>query len=730
MAASLHGELPLLKPVIVVGFVRGCVPVVHEMLRHDDFDVVAAYADQQEELAAANIPTRALREKLTPEREARITAAYNARADAVRETLADTSEDLRACVEHALAHDVLQTMLLIELLRVWVEEEDVRLVFVPHDYPRDTKALVMAARRWGVPSFHVLHGYTYGTWNMMGEMYADRTAVFSEACKQLYLEVGVPEERMVVTGNPSWDAAMRVRTWLYGKTAQNVLGVDLDKPVVLFAHTYTHRLSNVSSRYPQYANEILGEIMQAFAELSAKHPDWQFILRPHPNDVLTEHTLREDSERMGIRNVFVDRDLHVLMSLAIADVVLCIQSNVGIEAILTGKPVINVMLDANGKEVFDEGWGRLFNERDAVLDVREAATLVPAIESVMCDDAVRAEILSRRDYSIEHFCDRPDGKASRRAAQVALSMMGYAPDRREAAERHPEFEPMLAGAVPDTAKQVLVVGRAAGYVADVIEARVPKATVVTAANSEEKSDRFDCVVFSDPLPHTGEAEALLRVAAAKSSSCVVAAFRNGGVYEARAAHAAAVWTPPIGPCEASIALGEFSQAGVDVVLSRGGLSAEDLLVVTGDPVPDVCVAAVPDPGEVATLSTVGWMVRAVPKESGPGAWGMVFRERAGKAEEAHARGEAFATVGNWTEAVAAFNAAVELWDGEVRYWVDLGRALLKAELPDRAWGVFVNALLESPGDVGARDGLRDAAHVLERELDAERILGRYLAPAE
>lgn len=322
-----------------------------------------------------------------------------------------------------LQRDLPEQMAVVEVMRLLAADYGLRLVITPEDVTRDTRTAVLAARALGIPSLHVLHGVNSGAVAAHASVAADRFAVYSAHTREHYLAQGVSPDRMVVTGNPAWDAFARpldpvARARYCGRHT-----LDESRPIIVYAMTSTPPLSTSCIAHADFPDRTAEAVVVAFAELALRHPDWQFVLVPHPSQPDAAGRFVDVARSRGLAGLRTGSGSAYECVLA-CDVLVCTHSNMGIEAILAGKPVVNAALDEVLGDVFLEGAGPLFHEDDAVLWARSSAEIAPAIERALLDGQTQDRLRRSRPVSIERFNGVSDGRAMDRVCDLALSMAG------------------------------------------------------------------------------------------------------------------------------------------------------------------------------------------------------------------------------------------------------------------------------------------------------------------
>lgn len=727
-----------MKPAVLLTLIRGVELLAEALLDRADVELVTLYDKTIPLLKDKGIPFTYLLDYLPQElqflaaweAERRCAFLENELAGPVMRSewphlAADpaTWDAVAREVAVMARRDSYAQMALIEAMRCCAAQKDLRAVVVHQDICMDTKTVVFAARRLGIASLHTLHGYYYGVRNMQTDSFSDLVSVPGEPMKRLFESFGVPADRVVITGNFEWDAYARPPRPGHREKACALLGVDPDRPVLTYALTYPHRFSEVSATRLAYGRQTTEAVVEAFRSLEKSHPDWQFVLRPHPNDPDAPKDLADLCRRAGLERFHIDAVLSPYCSVLVSDLVACTQSNLGVEAILVGKPVVNCIIESFGGPIFREGMGALFEEDDAVINVRRVEDIAPAFEAALTDPATRARLRERRPASIRRFNDVNDGNALGRLAELVLHAVRNRDTLVPRPNRFPEFETALADAVPGDARRILVAGRAARHVAGrLTEARpeleIEVASAPTPANPEP--ERFDAVVLTDPLPHSDEADPLLTAAVSMigEGACLLVAARHGAAVAGHVALQARAWTPPVPGTDPPAPIDGYSRAGLETVLSRHGLELTALI--------ELANAAYhrADSGHTADtpLGIDGWVACARMRRDARGPWARERIERRRRACAANAEGESLFATGDPAAAAERFAAAIALWDAEAVFHNNLCAALYAMNRLEPAWHSACQALRLNPELEAARDNLLAVAAGLGREREAEELL--------
>lgn len=622
------------KPAILLTLLRGVERLAESILDRADVEIITLYDMTVPFMENRGLPFRTFTSFLPEATRDRVTLEAARRAKCVAEGVYSAEfrkqwpelddgaygavlDEITKMVRVSLREEAV----LIETLRRCAAQTDLRLIVVHQDICRDTKTLVQTGHRLGVPTLHIAHGYPYGSPNaisMRDAMAADVLAVYSERLRDTYLSLGFPPERLVVTGNPEWDIYTRAPMPGHRNYIAKTLGLDPARMTIVYAITYANPLSPQNLMHAGFVEKTTEAVVEAFAALAGRHPEWQFVLRPHPNDPDAPRALTELAERKGLKGVCIDNLTSAVSCLSFTDLLVCTHSNMGVEAIIAGKPVVNCVLDEYCARVFEEGVGPLFQESDAVVTVRDASRIAGAVEAALLDPGERERYRARRSETLRRFNAWNDGRAMERVCALVTGMLENAPTTAWRVERYPEFETVFARLVLEDAQRVFVQGRGAVGLATTLLSSRPDLKIDARPEWPGTADRYDAVILSEPLPHTSEAARMLAEAAGylAPDGRVIAGFRHGGNRDAWDALNSGQWAPGNTGTDSPGNMGQYSRPGVEAVLGQAGLVGEAWRVLQNAEGGDAFVVEAPvaragEDGFEERLCVDGWAVRAM-----------------------------------------------------------------------------------------------------------------------
>ncbi len=195
--------------------------------------------------------------------------------------------------------------------------------------PRSEKAAILTARKMGIPAVCLMDLFDPREFeDRVGQPgYADRICVLSQAVKENLKSYGRHDDEIVVTGNPAFDDLAEPDLQLKAETLRSQRGW-ADGKVILWARQVN---PNDWGLYETVESH--------FYDLLEQHRDWHLVIRLHPND-LTRF------ENLPPRVTLSTQKDDLATFLQASDVVITVNSTVGVQGVAIGKPLITIELGA------------------------------------------------------------------------------------------------------------------------------------------------------------------------------------------------------------------------------------------------------------------------------------------------------------------------------------------------------------------------------------------------
>lgn len=260
------------------------------------------------------------------------------------------------------------------------------------------KFFISAARRVGIHSVAVLDFWgnyairfsdNHGNLRFM----PDTLAVMDERARMEAVAVGLPVERIIVTGQPAFDSLAECR-WQFSPERRSALRQSLDLPdgglLVMFASQPLCRLHDTSDaqiRYPGFDEEsVLAELICSLEAISRQYGTFiTLLIRPHPRETVAEYQ-HYASERISIRVSMEGESREYAMA---SDLVVGMNSVLLVEACYLGCLVVSLQPGLEKADALPtNAWG-------VSRGVYRLEEVRPAIETMLLDEKERSSALSR-----------------------------------------------------------------------------------------------------------------------------------------------------------------------------------------------------------------------------------------------------------------------------------------------------------------------------------------------
>lgn len=281
-----------------------------------------------------------------------------------------------------------------------------------------SKVAMHWARTQGIPSLHLSHALALNDPHTVhAQLVADIHAVYGQRGLEGYLDYGVPAERLRVTGNPAWDKFLKLagERLVHEGELRRRHALREGEPVVVFGTTWTSSLT-------AHGDEgIFGQTVGAFIDAC----ETLFRAGLHFNPIIKDRPPnyhfgeRRFKELLAERGADPERYFYLVedgpLWAASADVLVAVDSNYCVEAMLCGTPAINLQHPANTL------FGPCYDAQAGVLDV-EPGELAEAIRQLLVDTAFRERQQALAARARPYFNLGIDGLASARVAELMGEM--------------------------------------------------------------------------------------------------------------------------------------------------------------------------------------------------------------------------------------------------------------------------------------------------------------------
>jgi hypothetical protein len=290
------------------------------------------------------------------------------------------------------------------------------------------RAIMLEARRRGIPSAGIQHGFIYRRWlNYLHEPdemapsptmaldpgfpRPDLTLVFDRfAAHHLQTAGAFPPGALAVTGSPGLDRlAARVHAVSAGERVAARVALGLDDG---------DRAALVVSKRAQLGRWLpllvaVTDRIDAGRAASPGQGRTRLVVKPHPAETAASY-----ADVFGAGSAAIPpASLELATLLAAADLVVTVNSTVAIDAMALGIPAVSVGMPNNLVP---------FAAAGGIAGVYDRAELEGVLTRLLWDDAARAAQVGRGRECAEHAGMRADGRAAARAAEAIAGLASAA----------------------------------------------------------------------------------------------------------------------------------------------------------------------------------------------------------------------------------------------------------------------------------------------------------------
>ncbi len=242
-----------------------------------------------------------------------------------------------------------------------------------------------------------------------GSSGVDLILAMNRVGKEVFVEQGLPADRVEVVGSPEYDAEFRrYRQEHVSATADQIsarLGLPTGRPVVLFAH---QSVIDSARELPPLLTVMLEAVCECDATLLVKfHPRLRNL--PEIDSWLTE-TRREDGSVK--RFALVRDECSSLEAVRACAACVTAYSTVALEACLFRKPLVLIhYLNVPYRLPYGRQYG-------AAIEANDPDTLRAGIIAAVSDEATRTRVCQNMGRLIEHELCGLDGQSGERTARA------------------------------------------------------------------------------------------------------------------------------------------------------------------------------------------------------------------------------------------------------------------------------------------------------------------------
>ena len=307
---------------------------------------------------------------------------------------------------------------IIEALDIAREKYAIEILVLSEDLTCSPRIVTEWAKFHDIVSLHLPHGMALAVpYTISSSLNAEKMAAFGRRNIESYLDIGISPDRMIVTGNPSWDvyaelknerADLRKKIWEKYRLTH-------DAPLIVFGTTWHAALT--ASSDPDIYKKSLHDFLVACKMLLDNGCPMNIIVKDRENNLSYRHqNAFEIFETVGLpsgsyRYTFEDTQLLVVA----ADCLVSVDSNLSIEAMMCGTIAINLIYESGLR------MGPSFSTDSGILNT-VPVELPSVLEGILKDPAMRERLRRCSDERSYYYNIGNVGGSAERVASLMTDM--------------------------------------------------------------------------------------------------------------------------------------------------------------------------------------------------------------------------------------------------------------------------------------------------------------------
>jgi len=278
--------------------------------------------------------------------------------------------------------------------------QGIRSLVLRNDLKELEKTVILASRAKNIPTLVVQHGIL-AEHNGHGVIHADMIAVWGEYASAWYKRFGNENKKIIVTGNPAFDIMLGAQAG-YGKDIMlRSLGLAGKRSLVTVISPGQSMFRQTAFVYDDVAENMIRGMVKAVATVR----DVNLVIKLHPNEDPAVFSGFIDKKDRDFVSMVSKTDLRALITAS--DLVVTMDSTVGLEAVIAGKPLM--VINLTGREDLIP-----YVERGVATGVYANGDIESGLRTALYDETARKRMAAARDKFIGDLAYSIDGKAAKR----------------------------------------------------------------------------------------------------------------------------------------------------------------------------------------------------------------------------------------------------------------------------------------------------------------------------
>lgn len=306
---------------------------------------------------------------------------------------------LKVIKNDRITRDISRVLSVIYIIKQILNEFNLRSILIQSDGVSENDIVCKLSLQYGIPSYSTPSGLMRPNPLIASYYNASKLLISGNKTKKLFIEMGINEERLIVTGNPQYDY---IKTALIKSTAQK----NHSRKLILIAMSRIHKNDDI------WISELIHFCNASDFDIVIKlHPSFKFL--KDLENLFNKKIQKIKNNCFGLKySILYEANLQEILGKT--DVLITDYSLVAAESSLQNIPIITINFD---DEKIDSSI-ILYDEYDISLKVSNMQELIKNIQSIINDGKILEKLENGRKVFNFDFNYLNDGMASERIVKI------------------------------------------------------------------------------------------------------------------------------------------------------------------------------------------------------------------------------------------------------------------------------------------------------------------------
>lgn len=288
--------------------------------------------------------------------------------------------------------------------------KNVSIIINEGDLSPRCRSLVEVGKKYKIPSLFLQEGARIIKDSPRGfyPLISDKIAGWGQSIKEYLEDLGIEKERIVITGCSKFDSYLKKKP--IDQNIYSVLKMKKNQKFFILA-------SLGPPEWGYFINKEKEKIIRETSRIMKYFPGVKLVIKLHPRESWEDvKRIVNDLKEEEKKRIRIIRDFKAEELIRASELVINVRSTIGVEALLLGKPVIQM-------DIFNH-WPMIkeYSKFNASIIVKNKEQLINAIKKVLAKDYLKEYEKSREKF-MKWYLYKMDGRASERIINLIEDMI-------------------------------------------------------------------------------------------------------------------------------------------------------------------------------------------------------------------------------------------------------------------------------------------------------------------